>query len=71
MNSFVRLYEEYSDSSSFEHINPDNVFRVFIDKEEDGKPVVTIISITNQVIDAPFPDYKEAHRFIKRLGGVI
>ncbi len=68
---FKRLYEEYTDSSAFEHINPDLVFRVYIDVETpEGEPIVTIIPILGDPIEVPYKDYKEAHRFIKRLGGV-
>jgi len=74
MHSFIRLYEEFSDSSAFEHINPNVVFRVFIASEDpEGQPVVTVVPITGEdfAIDIPFPDYKAAHRFIKRLGGIV
>lgn len=73
MRSFVRVYEEYSDNSAFEHINPNIVRRVFIDStDEDGTVHVAIVygDKTDTVESYPFEDTKEAQRFIKRIGGV-
>lgn len=71
MRNFIRVYEEFTDSSAFEHINPNNVNRIYIDSEtEKGKPLVTVEFTNAKVVDIPFEDYKEAHRFIKRVGDI-
>lgn len=71
MQKFIRLYEEFSDSSAFEHINPNIVKRVHVDSEEDGQVWVAIhYWLESEVEYIPFEDHKAAQRFIKRLGGL-
>lgn len=71
MRPFVRIYEEYTDSSAFEHINTALVKRVYVDSEEKGKVWVGIKYWQEEEAELiPFEDYKEAQRFIKRLSGV-
>lgn len=71
MREFVRIYDDFTDTSAFEHINPNVVKRLYIDAEEDGKVWVTVHYWLEAPVESiPFADYKEAQRFIKRIGGI-
>lgn len=73
MRRFVRIYEEFTDSSGFEHINPNLVKRVYVDSEEEGKVWVAVHYWleSEEAEYIPFDDHKAAQRFIKRLGDII
>ncbi len=65
---FVRVYEEYSDSSAYEHINTGIVKRVYVDSEEEGKVWVAVVYWQETDPEFyPFTDHKAAQRFINRL----
>lgn len=67
---WIPVYEEATDDSGFEHINPNIVFTAGIESIEDGIINVAVTNVSNNVRIFEFVDVKEAQRFIKRLGTV-
>lgn len=71
MREFVRLYSEFTDTSAFEHVNPNVIRRLYIDCEEDDIVWVKVHYWLDDTPESiPFSDYKEAQRFIKRVGEI-
>lgn len=66
---WTRVYEEYSDDSGFEHVNPSVIMSAHIEEDSDGISVILTNIHNNQRVFA-FDSAKAAQRFIKRLGHI-
>ena len=69
MQSFVQVYEEATDDSGFEHVNPNVIMSAHIEYADEGV-VVIVTNLENNERLFEFPTAKEAQRFIKRLGNL-
>jgi hypothetical protein len=72
---WVQVYEEATDDSGYEYVNPNVIMSAAIVDSEmlnDGTEliIVEVVNMDNNCRQFPFTSVKEAQRFIKRLGGV-
>lgn len=69
MRKWVSVYEEHTEDSGFEHVNPNLIVNSYIEFDEDTANVI-LVDLEENVRTYDFTDVKQAQRFIKRLGGL-
>ena len=67
---WITVYDEHTEDSGYEHVNPNVAVNSHIAGEEDGLFMVLVTDVNGGIHTYDFPDVKSAQRFIKRLGGI-